>query len=296
MLGEAPALGGQGGRLPGRPERRPASRRRTTLDTSDAAAARGARRARGRASSSELGDGARADASTAGSCCPSPTRAFGEAKAAVDEHFVAEPDEELEHRRRRATTSTVYAFERGGKEELDGRPEPDRPHRAQAQDHVLAAPAPAPLRHHPGAAGRSSRRPSPGEAPPTPERRPRRSRSISRDHGARPRRRPLPGRHAHDRRRGSCSGSLCYMLHRRDQRVAEVRGHAPAPARRPDRRGPVPPRRRAGRPGRRSSRRSAWSPRSCWPRAPPRSPSARPTSAASCPAASRPSASRCAST
>ncbi len=61
--------------------------------------------------------------SAAGGSCPSRTPAFGEAKATVDEHFVANPDEEL-GLEGAADYVTVYSFERGGKDGL-----PDDPSR-----------------------------------------------------------------------------------------------------------------------------------------------------------------------
>ena len=139
----------------------------------------------------------RADASAAGGSCPSPNPSFGEAKATVDEHFAEHPDEEL-GLEGAADYITVYSFEtrRQGRACPTTRAAIDRI-TTQAQDHVLAAPAPAPLRHHPGAAGdRAGGRAGRGAA--HPRGRPGPSRScrviMERDLGDV----RLPGRHAHD--------------------------------------------------------------------------------------------------
>ena len=163
------------------------------LDTSAPAAARGARRARPRPTL----DGARASE-------VEPTARRLDAAAGVEPAASARrrpPSTSTSSRTRtrssvsraRPTTSPCTRSRRGGKER------PARATRAASTAsrtklrNTFGSSAPAALRHRPGPAGRSSRRPEPGQAPPTPEADPNQP-VISRDHGARPRRRPLPGR------------------------------------------------------------------------------------------------------
>ena len=174
------------------------------------------------------------------------------------------------------------------------RPEPIDRITHKLKTDLRRAQAPAALRHRPGAAGRSSRRPCPARPPPLPEADESAARRLG-DHGARPRRR-------------AASPAPCSRIVVRDH-VRRCCQRAPPP-RQARRRGPRPAARDHGGLTRwastsrssscwswpSSSPRSAWWRRSCWPRSAPRRPSRRPTSAASCPAGSRPSASRCAST
>ena len=83
---------------------------------------------------------------------PESNPAFGEAKATVDEHFGEHPDEELGLEARGRLRHRVLLRARGQGRPAR-RPEPDRSAHHQAQEHVLADPAPAALRHHPGPAG-----------------------------------------------------------------------------------------------------------------------------------------------
>ena len=155
---------------------------------------------------------------------PESNPSFGEAKAAVDEHFAGEPDEELDIESADDYV-TVYAFERGGKEELD-----DDPSRIDRLVHKLRTTF-WELRHPPRYAVIQVQRvieqeAQPGQAPPTPtadESTPPVSVVMQRDLG--------------DVRfpaamltisSGIMFWILCTTLHRRDQRVAAVRGMLPA--------------------------------------------------------------------
>ena len=170
MIGDLAHVAGQRGRLPGhragRPRGGPHARRRRaracppiprSSSTLDAERADRDRR-RGRSPTS-----------AGGRSCSSRTRSFGEAKAAVDEHFVGRAaDEALAARQRRRLRRRTYTFERGGKDGLDGRPEPDRPHHAQDLKTLSSS---GTRRTTPSS--RSSRslvqETVPGEAPPLPE-------------------------------------------------------------------------------------------------------------------------------
>ena len=83
---------------------------------------------------------------------PESNPSFGEAKATVDEHFVAFPDEEL-GLESAADYVTVYSFETGWQGGPAGGPLPARSHQDEAQEHVLGGAAPHALRHHPDPTG-----------------------------------------------------------------------------------------------------------------------------------------------
>ena len=83
---------------------------------------------------------------------PESNPAFGEAKAAVDEHFVGRARRGARDRRGRGLRRPCTPSSGAARTKLDDDPSRLDRHHAQAQDHVLAGPAPAALRHHPGAA------------------------------------------------------------------------------------------------------------------------------------------------
>jgi hypothetical protein len=155
---------------------------------------------------------------------PESNPAFGEAKAAVDEHFASEPDEELEIDAAEDYV-TLYSFERGGKERLD-----EDPSRLDRVWHELKSTF-WELRHPPRYAIIQVQRvieqeTEPGQAPPTP--------TANEDT---PPVTVVMERNLGDVRfpaamltisSGIMFWILCAMLHRRDQRVAEVRGMLPA--------------------------------------------------------------------
>jgi len=151
---------------------------------------------------------------------PESNPAFGEAKATVDEYFVANRDEEL-GLEGAADYVTVYAFERGGKDRL-----PDNPGRLDRITHELKTTF-WQIRHPPHYAivqvqPVKEQEPVPGAKPPTPEADPTQpvvSVIMERDLG--------------DRRfpgvmltvfSGLMFASTVLMLHRRDLRAAEARG------------------------------------------------------------------------
>jgi hypothetical protein len=155
---------------------------------------------------------------------PESNPSFGEAKATVDAHFAEHPDEELDL----ASASdyvTVYSFERGGKEGL-----PDDPSRIDRLTTKLKNTF-WQLQHPPHYAIIQvqpviEQDTVPGEAPPTPEADP-----------AEPVVSVIMERNLGDVRfpgamltifSGGMFAVTVLMLHRRDLRVAEVRGLLPA--------------------------------------------------------------------
>ncbi len=155
---------------------------------------------------------------------PESNPSFGEAKATVDEHFAAEPDVELDVDAAEDYVP-VYAFERGGKEKLD-----DDPSRIDRIVHKLETTF-WEVRHPPHYAIIQVQRvidqeAEPGQPPPTPTADPS-SPVVS----------VVMERNLGDARfpaamltisSGIMFAILCSTLHRRDQRVAEVRGMLPA--------------------------------------------------------------------
>lgn len=149
---------------------------------------------------------------------------FGEAKATVDEHFVAEPDEEL-GLKSAADYVTVYSFERGGKDDL-----PDDPSRIDRITHKLKTTF-WQIQHPPRYAiiqvqPVREQEVVPGERPPTPVADPSKpvvSVIMERDLGDV----RFPGAMLTIFSGGMFLATLL-MLHRRDLRVAEVRGLLPA--------------------------------------------------------------------
>jgi hypothetical protein len=155
---------------------------------------------------------------------PESNPSFGEAKATVDEHFAAEPDVELDIDAAEDYVP-VYAFERGGKEKLD-----DDPSRIDRIVHKLKTTF-WEVRHPPHYAIIQVQRvidqeAEPGQPPPTPTADPS-SPVVS----------VVMERNLGDARfpaamltisSGIMFAILCSTLHRRDQRVAEVRGMLPA--------------------------------------------------------------------
>jgi hypothetical protein len=151
--------------------------------------------------------------------------AFGEAKATVDEHFVATPLESL-GLEGAADYVTTYSFETGGKEDLPE--DPTRWDRITHKVKTLLQPT-HPTRYaiiqvHPVI----EQEPEAGQAPPTPEPDPDQptvSVIMSRDLGSR----RLPGAVL-----TVVSGLLflatLVMLHQRDLRSAQARGLVPGPA------------------------------------------------------------------
>jgi hypothetical protein len=155
---------------------------------------------------------------------PESNPAFGEAKATVDEHFAEQPDEELKLAGA-ADYVTIYSFERGGKEGL-----PDDPSRIDRITtklkntfwQVQHPPHYAIIQVQPVI----EQEPVPGEAPPVPTADPD-APVVS----------VIMERNLGDVRfpgamltvfSGSMFAVTILMLHRRDLRVAEVRGLLPA--------------------------------------------------------------------
>ncbi|MEO7572615.1 MAG: hypothetical protein ABIX10_09275 [Acidimicrobiales bacterium] len=155
---------------------------------------------------------------------PEANPSFGEAKATVDEYFIANPDEELGLAAAEDYV-TAYSFERGGKDGL-----PDDPSRLDRITTKLKSTF-WQVQHPPHYAliqvqPVRVQEPVPGEAPPTPEANP-----------AQPVVSVIMERNLGDVRFPGAmltigSGALfavsVLMLHRRDLRVAEVRGFLPA--------------------------------------------------------------------
>jgi hypothetical protein len=155
---------------------------------------------------------------------PESNPSFGEAKAAVDEYFLAHPDAQLGIED--ATDYiTVYSFERGGKEQL-----PENPSRLDRIVKKLKTTF-VQLRHPPRYALIQVQPvvqevAEPGKPPPVPE-----------ADAAKPVVSVIMERNLGDRRlpgamltvfSGIMFAVLCTQLHRRDQRVAEVRSLVPA--------------------------------------------------------------------
>jgi hypothetical protein len=155
---------------------------------------------------------------------PESNPSFGEAKAAVDEHFSEHPDEELGLEGAEDYIAT-YSFEKGGKTGL-----PDDPSRWDRIKNKLRTtflelthPAHyAIIQVHPVVEQTAE----PGQAPPTP---------VADDD--KPTVSVIMQRNLGDVRfpgamltifSGIIFGLLCLQLHRRDQRVAEMRALAPA--------------------------------------------------------------------
>ena len=157
---------------------------------------------------------------------PESNPAFGEAKAAVDEHFASEPDEELDIDAAEDYV-TVYSFERGGKEKLSDDPDPSRLDRIWHKLYTTFWQ----LRHPPRYAVIQVQRvieqeAEPGQAPPTPtadEDTPVVTVVMERDLGDV----RFPGAML-TISSGIMFWITCAVLHRRDQQVAEVRGMLPA--------------------------------------------------------------------
>ncbi|MFP5256149.1 MAG: hypothetical protein ACLGI8_09905 [Acidimicrobiia bacterium] len=154
---------------------------------------------------------------------PESNRAFGEAKATVDEHFIEHPVEALEIDGPEDYIST-YSFERGGKTRL-----PDDPSRLDRlwkkfKNTFLEPTHPtryAVIQVHPVIPQEAE----PGQPPPTPEPDPNEptvSVVLQRDLGQV----RLPGAML-TIFSGIIFALLCVQLHRRDQRVAEVRALEP---------------------------------------------------------------------
>ncbi len=157
---------------------------------------------------------------------PESNRAFGEAKATVDEHFAEAPDEELALEGA-DDYITVYSFERGGKDDL-----PADPSRIDRITHKLKTtfwqvqhpPRYAIIQVQPVI----EQEPVAGQPPPTPEADPDKpvvSVIMRRDLGDV----RFPGAML------TISSGLLFlvtlmMLHRRDREVARVRGLATGPA------------------------------------------------------------------
>lgn len=155
---------------------------------------------------------------------PESDRSFGEAKAAVDEHFIEHPDAALGIESPEDYIA-LYSFERGGKERL-----PEDPSRL---DRILTKlkttfvevthpPHHALIQVQPVIEQEAQ----PGEPPPTPkadEAAPVVSVIMERDLGSR----RLPGAML-TLFSGILFAVFCVQLHKRDQRVAEVRALVPA--------------------------------------------------------------------
>jgi hypothetical protein len=154
---------------------------------------------------------------------PESNRSFGEAKATVDEYFAEHENTELDIEGADDYVST-YAFERGGKDRLD-----EDPSRIDRLVHKLKTTF-VQLRHPPRYAVIQvhpviEQKAQPGEAPPTPEADPDKpvvSVIMQRDLGDV----RFPGAML-TIFSGIMFGLLCVQLHRRDQRVAEVRALVP---------------------------------------------------------------------
>lgn len=155
---------------------------------------------------------------------PESNPSFGEAKATVDEHFSADPLTDLE-----VDSSddyvTTYSFERGGKEKLDANPSRlDRIIRKFETTFVEIKHPPhyAIVQVHPVLKQETE----PGQPPPLPkvdDSKPTVSVIMERDLGTR----RLPGAML-TLSSAIVFGLLANTLHRRDRRVAEVRGMLPA--------------------------------------------------------------------
>ncbi len=158
---------------------------------------------------------------------PESNRAFGEAKAAVDEYFAENEDVTLEigGEAGASTYLSTYSFERGGKERL-----PDDPSRIDRLVNKFKTtfielkhpPRYAIIQVHPVIEQEAA----PGEAPPTPEPDPDKpvvSVIMQRDLGDV----RFPGAML-TIFSGIVFAVLCVQLHRRDQRVREVRALVPA--------------------------------------------------------------------
>ena len=151
--------------------------------------------------------------------------AFGEAKATVDEHFVATPLEAL-GLEGAADYVTTYSFEIGGKAALPA--DPSRWDRITHKLKTMFQPT-HPTRYaiiqvHPVVEQEAK----PGQAPPTPEPDPDQptvSVIMSRDLGSR----RLPGA-VHTVTAGLLFLATLVMLHQRDLRSAQARGVVPGPA------------------------------------------------------------------
>lgn len=156
---------------------------------------------------------------------PEANPSFGEAKATVDEYFIANPDEEL-GLAAAADYVTVYSFERGGKDGL-----PDDPSRLDRITTKLKSTF-WQVQHPPHYAiiqvqPVREQEPVAGEAPPTPE-----------ANVFEPVVSVVMERNLGDVRFPAAMTTIgsaalfavsVLMLHRRDLRVAEVRGFLPAP-------------------------------------------------------------------
>jgi hypothetical protein len=155
---------------------------------------------------------------------PESDPAFGEAKAAVDAYFLANPDETLELKAAEDYIPT-YSFERGGKEGLP--PDPSRLDRLwkKFENTFLELTHPphyAIIQVHPVVKQEAVA----GEPPPKPKADPDKptvSVIMERDLGSR----RLPGAML-TLFSGIMFAVLATQLHRRDQRVAEVRALTPA--------------------------------------------------------------------
>jgi hypothetical protein len=158
---------------------------------------------------------------------PESNRAFGEAKAAVDEYFAENEDVTLEIGGEAGASSYIstYSFERGGKERLDD--DPSRIDRLVNKFKTTFIELTHPPRYaiiqvHPVIEQEAA----PGEAPPTPEPDPDKpvvSVIMQRDLGDV----RFPGAML-TIFSGIVFAVLCVQLHRRDQRVREVRALVPA--------------------------------------------------------------------
>lgn len=158
---------------------------------------------------------------------PESNRAFGEAKAAVDEYFAENEDVTLEIGGEAGASSYIstYSFERGGKERLDD--DPSRIDRLVNKFKTTFIELTHPARYaiiqvHPVIEQDAA----PGEAPPTPEPDPDKpvvSVIMQRDLGDV----RFPGAML-TIFSGIVFAVLCVQLHRRDQRVREVRALVPA--------------------------------------------------------------------
>ena len=158
---------------------------------------------------------------------PESNRSFGEAKAAVDEYFAENEDTTLEIGGEGGADTYIatYAFERGGKERL-----PDDPSRIDRLVNKFKTTF-IELRHPPRYAIIQvhpviEQEAEPGEAPPLPEPDPDKpvvSVIMQRDLGDV----RFPGAML-TIFSGIMFGVLCVQLHRRDQRVAQVRALLPA--------------------------------------------------------------------
>lgn len=149
---------------------------------------------------------------------PESNPSFGEAKAAVDEHFVEHPDEELGIEAADDYIAT-YSFERGGKKRLPADPNRwDRiKHKFETIAQITHPPRYAIIQVHPVIEQKAE----PGKAPPTPvadEDKPTVSVIMQRDLGDV----RFPGLMLMVFS-GIMFAVLCVQLHRRDQRVAAVR-------------------------------------------------------------------------